>query len=197
MGRLQVLLLAAALATAVAAAAQPACPNNQPTVPLRDLKIGGRVASPDSLSFLPMFGREYCLADLVNEAGERLRRAYQENGYFKAQVRVEIESVTARGAALYARVDAGPQYRLSEIQFAGARMFAPAELRSLFTLQPGEIFDTGKIRAGLEALRRNYHQRGLRDVGAIPDVQVDNANHTILLTIQLDEEEEPRVVSTR
>src|SRR5437763_1788662 len=102
--------------------------------------------------------REYRGAASTNEVSERLRYALQKRGYFKAQSAVEAADLRLDGhrAALWlvANIESGEQYRVKDITFKNVKAFAPEELRAMFALKSGDVFDTDKVRVGLENVRR-------------------------------------------
>lgn len=62
----------------------------------------------------------------------------------------------------------------------------PDRLRKLIQLRDGDIFLVGKVRDGLEAMKELYASNGYIDFTARPQTSVDEADQTILLTLELD-----------
>ena len=88
-------------------------------------------------------------------------------------------------------------YRLKAIKFQNGKAFQPTVLRATFPLQAGEIFNTAKIRLGLENLRRLYFDEGYLNFTPIPDTVVDDDKGTVSLSIDLDEDKQYRVASLK
>lgn len=136
--------------------------------------------------------------DLLRETAVR---TLQRHGYFRPEVRARA-TVLSRDSAeqrvsLTLEVSPGPQYTLAEIHISQAHEFAADQLRKLFPLQDGDLFNLDKIRAGMEALTRLYGSHGYINFTAEPDLRPDNAHHRILLRLDLEEGEQFRVGSVK
>lgn len=123
---------------------------------------------------------------------ERVLYALQTRGYFRAHVsepEVKVLSQTRRQevVAVKIAIDEREQYRLKEISFQNVKAFPPEELRKQFPLQNGDIFDTAKIRTGLEGMRKLYLAKGYVTFTPIPQTVLDNASRTIALSISVEE----------
>ena len=127
----------------------------------------------------------------ADEVAERLRYALQERGYFKAICAVSVSSFRIAGDTaaiqLDANVEPGNQYRLGQITFQNAKAMRPEELRAMFPLQPGEIFNANAVRIGLEQMRRAYQDKGYVNFTPLPDTQVNDSTGKIALLIESDE----------
>jgi outer membrane protein assembly factor BamA len=137
-------------------------------------------ATPDSVT------------DWAGELGERVRQAWQKQGFFKAQVvRVETQLIREQPGqqsfAVVVHVEEGRQYRLLDLQFKNNKVLPTEYLQSLFPLRPGDVFDTDQIRRGLDNIRRTYDNAGHVDGVAVPDTKVDDANGTISVAVDLDD----------
>ncbi len=111
-------------------------------------------------------------SDWISELKETVRGAWQEQGYFKAEVKAEVqlvsEDATCARVSVTVRVEEGLQFRLGDIRFHPADpretlLFPPDELRKLIPLREGQLFNAAKIRDGLDALRRMYGAKGYID----------------------------------
>lgn len=136
-------------------------------------------------------GKRYYDSDWLDSLRERVSFAWQERGYFKAVVqpryRVLGHHGTAKQIAVTFSVEEGVQYRLSALSFKNNRVFDSQQLEEVFPLRPGDIFNTNRVRQGLEALRRLYGAKGYINFTSVPDTQIDDEKRTIDLTIDLDE----------
>jgi outer membrane protein assembly factor BamA len=124
------------------------------------------------------------------EIGERIRGALRDLGYFKAVVDEPKFSFPAqRRTTAYVTVKAEPgaQYRLGEIRFERATIFPAAQLRDLFLLRRGDLFNATKISRGLDDLRKLYGTQGYVDcvVGSV--LSVDESSRTVDLVLEMDE----------
>ncbi len=84
-------------------------------------------------------------------------------------------------------VDEGRQYRLKDISFTEETVFPVAAMRRQFPIKAGDIFDTEKIRTGLENLRKLYGASGYINFTPVPDTKIDDDAGLISLDIDIDE----------
>ena len=126
------------------------------------------------------------------EFAEKVRQVLRDDGYYNAVV--EDPLLTGVGnidkawsADVTLHVSAGAQYRLSEIHFAHVSVFTPALLREQFHIEQGGLFSATAISRGLERVKNLYVEDGYVRFGAIPTPQIDEAGHTIVLTVDVDE----------
>jgi len=141
------------------------------------------------------------LAELSNVAAEVARQQWQEHGYFKAQVtkRTAVlltSSPSELMAALTLYIEEGPLYRLAEISFRNVTVFPQESVRALFPMQPGDVFNTDKVRIGLDGLRNLYGTQGYINFTSVPDTEIDEANRRISLVIDVDQGRQFRVAKT-
>jgi hypothetical protein len=132
------------------------------------------------------------LSDWADEAAERVRAAYQDNGYFKVQVAGELAPATKsradRRVSIVVRVlDAGQQYKLHDLRWKNMTAFSEQQLLDLMPIHPGEIFSRSKIAKGLEEARKLYHSHGYMNFTSIPNTLIDEAGRGIALEIDVDE----------
>ena len=137
---------------------------------------------------------------LSNVVTEYARMWWQNYGYFKVKVTKVAASLltsspTHQSAAVTIYVDEGPLYRLGEITFQHETVFSPGQLRPLFHLQAGDIFDVEKVRTGLDAQRKLYGTQGYINFTSVPDTRIDDTNHRVSLVIDADEGKQFRVKS--
>jgi len=131
-------------------------------------------------------------ANPIDGLSERARYAFQKRGYFKAWVAPPTVTVVSSGSPgetvdVAVAVNPGGQYRLKEISFSGNRAFTASELRQIFPTKDGEIFDTEKIRRGLELLRKLYVSQGYVSATPVPETDADDVAHTVALRVDVDE----------
>jgi outer membrane translocation and assembly module TamA len=125
-------------------------------------------------------------------AQELVRTAYQDKGYFKAQVKAAAGPVAQNASKgqvdiVIKVVDSGRQYRLREIHFINAKAFLEEELVRFIPVQPGEIFRRDRIAKGLELLSERYESSGYLNFTSIPNTEFDEADATVRLNIDVDE----------
>jgi outer membrane protein assembly factor BamA len=202
--------------------------NGQPRavwLSFKQLKIArlifvGQPAIP--LSLQEQIAKSLSTRDYVDDAEgkddltERIRDAWQHQGYFMAKVdfsgsQVLEETAETRTVALTVRIDAGKQYRLDNIEFQIAifdparrslsslpsaeqhKQFSAEELRAFFPIEQGETFDTHRIQQGLEALRRAYGMKGFINMTVVPTMLTDEKTDRITLTLEIEEGKQFRI----
>jgi len=156
-----------------------------------DLRItgAGRISSPELSRIVSSFTGS-CFNDDSKELEERVRAAFQQRGYFFAEVqnlRIKPLDVLAnpKPVDLEAQVAEGQRHRLAQIEFTGNRSFSVKRLRQQFPLKTGEVFDRDKIATGLQALRRLYASRGYIDSFFVPSTRVlSEARVDLVLSVE-------------
>src|SRR5258707_554187 len=127
----------------------------------------------------------------LSEGLEQVRDEFQQRGFFQVQVTPVFKVISGtkcyHNASARFRVNTGRRYRLKEITFSDARNSSVDELRKAFPLETGEIFNTAKVRIGLEGLRKAYIKRGYVDFTAVPDTKINEDESIISLNLDIDE----------
>ena len=129
---------------------------------------------------------------LQPEIGERIECALRNLGYFKAVVDEPKFSFPTQGerrriAHVTVKVEQGAQYRLGEIYIQKATIFPPGQLRNLFSLRRGDLFNVARIVEGVEDLRKLYETRGYVNFVPAPIPSSDESRRTIDLVVDVDE----------
>jgi outer membrane protein insertion porin family len=122
----------------------------------------------------------------------KVRRAWQNAGYFAAQVHADARVLTSGPSsgriAVTVQLDEGPQYRLEEIRFRNNVCIPNAKaLRDLFPIKDGDIFSRDAIENGMRDLHRAYGEYGFISLSAVPAIQIHEEQMTVSLDIDLDE----------
>jgi outer membrane protein assembly complex protein YaeT len=109
--------------------------------------------------------------DLLEDAAFRIRRALQQEGFWRATAEARREvSADGREMTVTMAVTRGPRYRLAGVEVVGASHFSPADVRSMIALSPGAPFVEDQVDARLGALTSAYAFAGY---AASIDVQYD------------------------
>ena len=129
---------------------------------------------------------------LQPEIGIRIGIALRNLGYFQAVVDEPTISFPSQGekkgmAQVTVKVKQRAQYRLGEIHFQKATIFPSTQLRNLFPLRRGDLFNVGKIQGGLEDLRKLYETKGYVNFVLVPETSIDESRRTIDLVVDVDE----------
>jgi outer membrane protein insertion porin family len=160
---------------------------------------------PHSILFENMFAKTYDEAKLEEDT-ERVRQAYQDDGYFMAKVLDYHVDIVPRGgkgwrlpiikmneAGIYADVtlpvEEGRLYHLHEMNFVGVKLFRTPQvlMKPLFGMGPGDVLSTDKLRKGIETMRKLYGKFGYIDF--VPEPNFDPIPNTdqIDITLTCDE----------
>lgn len=172
----------------------------------RDLRAAMKnlkpIGIPHSIFLENLFARTYD-ASKLEEDTERVRRALQDKGYFRADVGDPVTRIRNEGGLSFITfrprkgkridiripIDEGERYRLGGIAFTGNhRVTNVKALRALFPAKDGAWFNATAIQKGLENLHKAYGQLGYINFTAVPTPRVDDAKHLVYIDIDIDEE---------
>jgi outer membrane protein assembly factor BamA len=134
-------------------------------------------------------GRTYPLDELEERIGQGLR----DLGYANARVEIpQLATMTmpspGQPVDVTVQISAGAVYRLSAIIFTVNKQITNVEaLRAEFPIADGEVFNATAIGKGLDSLKKAYQTLGYINFGAVPTLQYNEAQHTVALTIDIDE----------
>ena len=159
------------------------------------------IGIPHSIILENLFARTFD-ASKLDEDTERVRQAYRDRGYFKAQTSEPTTHVRDAGGLnpftlrpskgkridILMPVEEGERYKLAAITFTGnAHVPNVKALRAVFTEKDGEWFNATQFSKGLDNLRKQYGALGYINMVGNPAPKIDDANKTITLNIDIDE----------
>ena len=165
---------------------------------MRNLKP---IGIPHSIILENLFARTFD-ASKLDEDTERVRFAYQDRGYFKAQTGEPTTHVRDAGGLnpftlrpskgkridILMPVEEGERYKLAGITFTGNTHVPNVKaLRAQFAQKDGEWFNRTLFGKGLDQLRKQYGSLGYINMVGNPQPKIDDANKTITLNIDIDE----------
>jgi outer membrane protein assembly complex protein YaeT len=122
---------------------------------------------------------------------ERVKRIYQNNGYFEARILHDL-IMPEKGHALTAVlwIEEGPAVRVGrvDVEFRGAELPAEEREKILETLpiREGIVFTQQAYDAGLANLRGYYRQNGYARVVVTKQSQVDLVEHLAAVSYRVD-----------
>lgn len=166
--------------------------NKNAGIQITDFTITGtQTISATDLARIPSDMIGSCYDEDSEEMEQRLRAAFQDRGYFKAEVKsLRFKPRDPLGipkpVTVEGDVDEGPQYRLGDVSFVNNHAFPVAKLREQFPVKKGALMERGKVASGLESLRKLYGTRGYLDYVAVPETQF-GSNATVNLTVEIEE----------
>jgi outer membrane protein insertion porin family len=165
---------------------------------MRNLKP---IGIPHSIILENLFARTFD-ASKLDEDTERVRQAYRDRGYFKAQTSEPTTHVRDAGGLnpltlrpskgkridVLMPVEEGERYKLGGINFTG-NTHAPnvKALRAQFAQKDGEYFNATMFSKGLDQLRKSYGSLGFINMVGNPVPRIDEAKKLIYLDIDIDE----------
>ena len=163
------------------------------------------IGIPRSVLLEDLFAKTYD-ATKFEEDQQRVQQFYQENGYFLARASGDMPQIVDVGggkfrlplikpnhagkvADINVNVEEGRKYRLNNINFVGVKLFRTPEtlMRPVFQMGQGDVFSTGKLRKGMEELRKLYGQFGYIDFVPEPDFEPLPNSDRMNLTLTFDE----------
>jgi outer membrane protein insertion porin family len=165
---------------------------------MRNLKP---IGIPHSIILENLFARTFD-ASKLDEDTERVRQAYRDRGYFKAQTSEPTTHVRNAGGLnpftlrpskgkridILMPVEEGSRYKLAAVNFTGnAHVPNVKALRAQFAQKDGEWFNATMFSKGLDQLRKSYGSLGYINMVANPLPSIDEAKKTITLNIDIDE----------
>jgi outer membrane protein assembly factor BamA len=126
-----------------------------------------------------------------NEIRLRIRDAFQQRGYFDAEVRsLKVKPLDALARPKPVRIEAdvaeGVPFKIGGIMFEGNRAMPAEQLLKSFPMKIGELFSTGKVRSGLENLRTQYAAKGYLDFIPVPRTE-KTAEGRLTITFEIIE----------
>ena len=168
-----------------------------PEISIAEVTFSGAVQMPSSdqeeiAASIKQRTHGNSLADVTDEALERARAGWQNEGYFTAQVSGEARELASSPSiqriALSIHVDEGLQYRLGEITFKHNKAIGDVDvLRRFFAINKGDILNREKIAKGLESLRIAYAELGFINFTSIPNTEIDDGLRLISIDVNFDE----------
>jgi outer membrane protein assembly factor BamA len=132
-----------------------------------------------------------CFTDDDEELGERLRAAFQDQGYFGVEVkRLDMKPgdplAIPKPVTIEAEVVEGPRYKLAKINFLKNHAFSEERLRQEFPMKKGEYFRRSVVASSFESIRNLYSTVGYLDMVMIPET-LPGSNATMDLNLTVDE----------
>jgi outer membrane protein insertion porin family len=171
---------------------------------LRDAMVNTRpVGIPHSIILENLFARTFD-ASKLDEDTDRVRLAYQDHGYFRAQtgdpqthVRDEgglnwftLRPSTGKRIDILMPVEEGGRYKLGGINFTGidTKQWNVKALRSLFPMKDGDFYNATLFgQKGLKNLREAFSSSGYISMVADPKPTIDDVKKTVSFDINIEE----------
>ena len=171
------------------------------------MKNLGGLGIPHSIFFEHIIPSTFDAAKL-EEDKERIRDAYQKEGYFTAKaldqtlklrdvgganggfhIPLILENRPGKVEDITIPVEEGQRYYLAKIDFTGVKLFRSPEFlaNNVFRMRQNDPFSTEKLRDGLKNMTKLYSQFGYIDYVAEPQIDIVPRSNKINLTLNVDE----------
>lgn len=126
------------------------------------------------------------MGDDEKEVTDRIRDTFAQRGYLRAEVtNVKIRPLDPLARPKRVRIEAdvaeGARFKMAVISFSGNQGISGDELRNSFPIKIGEFYSVGKIRSGLENIRKQYVSKGYLDFSVIPRLQTMNGSQVLIV----------------
>ena len=118
--------------------------------------------------------------EVLNQAVERLRRRYGEDGFDAAEVTGEVETLAPGEVDVRFNIEEGVPLRISQIVFDGDTPVADADVRATLRLRAGDRYTRAGERAAVRAIIQLYRDRGYYQIAVDPVWQPYGLNSGIL-----------------
>lgn len=130
-----------------------------------------------------LYAKEKLTGDLENVRSYYLNRGYLEFSIDSTQVSISPDK---KDMYLTIAVHEGEPYKISSVQLAGNLLDREAELKKLIKIKPGERFSAEKLQATTKAIVDKLGEYGYAFAQVNAQPQIDQADHTVALTLQVD-----------
>lgn len=119
---------------------------------------------------------------------EALRSFYLNRGYLEFAVDSNQVSISPDKQGIYITINVteGPQYKVSDVKFAGQLLVPEAELRKLVTFKPGEVFSRERLTETTKKISERLGNDGyaFANVNAVPEL--DREKNAVAFTLFVD-----------
>ena len=173
---------------------------------IRAMKNLHPIGIPYSIFLEDLFAKTYD-ASKLEEDKERIRDAYQKEGYFTAKALEQTLKLHSTGGAtggfhipilkenhlgeaqdITLPVEEGQRFYLAKLDFTGVKLFRSTDfLGNLFQMKKGDVFSTEKLRNGIKNLTKVYSQFGYIDYVGEPQIDIEPNSNKIDLSVNVDE----------
>lgn len=129
------------------------------------------------------YSRQKLTADL-----EKLKSFYMNQGYLEFNVESTQVSISSDKKDVYITINVaeGERYQVSSVKLAGDFTLSEAELKSLVTLKPGDVFSRERLNESTKAIGERLGKEGyaFANVNAAPEI--DKEKRRVGFTIFVD-----------
>ncbi len=173
---------------------------------IRAMKNLRPLGIPHSIFLEDLFAKTFD-SQKLEEDKERIRDAYQKEGYFTAKALEQTLKLHTTGGAtggihipiikenklgqaqdINLPVEEGQRYYLAKLDFSGVKLFRSTQFMTrIFQMQTGDVFSTEKLRNGIKQMTKLYSLYGYIDYVGEPQIDIEPNTNKVDLTINVDE----------
>ena len=159
------------------------------------------IGIPHSIILENLFAKTFDSTKLEEDT-ERVRQAYRDLGYFRANTSEPLTHIRNEGGLslftfrpntgkrmdIRIPIEEGARYRFTGITFTGNKAVTNTKaLRAQFAMKDGDWFNATLFGKGLDNLKKAYGTLGYINFAPVPTPVYDDAKKTIGFKIDLDE----------
>lgn len=129
----------------------------------------------------------------LKQATERIRRKYQDKGYYLVNIETELKPVEGSqlNHELLIKLDEGPKIRIMDIVFEGNDVFTDDKLRGKMGNKPKGFlrsgnFDPEKHEEDKEKIIEFYHEKGYLDADILHDTVIVHEDDPRWMTVKIE-----------
>lgn len=131
------------------------------------------------------------LQRFVDQVPELSLRALRPFGYYRPEIKTELQELDASRYRLTVRIDPGPAIRVTELQLelegSGARYDKVKDLPKAFPLKQGDVLHQGRYEEGKTVLKRKVQDLGYLDADyTVHVIRLDVEQGTAEIELRLD-----------
>ncbi len=173
---------------------------------IRAMKNSKPLGIPYSIFFEDLWAKTYD-SEKLEEDKERVRDAYQKEGYYTAKALEQTLKLHVTGGAtggfhvpivkenrlgeaedITLPVEEGQRYYLAKLDFTGVKLFRSTQFMTrVFQMEPGNVFSTEKLRNGIKQMTKLYSLYGYIDYVGEPQIDIEPGTNKVDLTMNVDE----------
>jgi outer membrane protein assembly factor BamA len=139
-----------------------------------------------------LLGEDYVRPALRAQAEKSFLPTYLERGYLKAafadaQPKIVVDSPEETLVDVAFPVTPGVDYKLSELQLSGDKLFPSEKLRDMIHLPPGQPVNAVKLNQNLAEIKRLYGSRGYMAARISATFETNDSDATVRYLLQFQE----------
>jgi outer membrane protein insertion porin family len=126
---------------------------------------------------------------------EKIRNLYYNNGFLKVviaepEITVDTEK---KSMTIKVSVSEGDQFKVASVDFSGNTVFDNETIRNKITLVPNALFRKNMLEKDMISITELYSNNGYALASVIPDLQPDEQNKTVRVSLGISEGEKYRM----